>query len=342
MYKKVLRVAITILGGAIGFWAWQIAKRIFAYFSLSMTSSWMFAAAIIALFAVVGFLLSNVLSEKIMAGCSKLVTWAKNKSFKELVSALAGFIIGLIIAFLVSQIFANISNEALVTSLNIIVYLFCAIVGTRIALAKHNDIELVANPVGIQTVLDTSSIIDGRICDILETGFVRGKIIVPKFIVDEVSALSDNQEESKRAKGRRGLDVLKMLKKNQNVLFDNTKYDKSIDKDELLIAFAKENRADIMTEDYGLNALASLQNIKILNINDLATALKISLVAGEKIEVFVLKAGKDPSQGVGYLEDGTMIVVENGARFIDKTVKCEVTSTLQTSSGKIIFVKITE
>ena len=119
---------------------------------------------------------------------------------------------------------------------------------------------------------------------------------------------------------------------------NNKKYDKSIVKDDLLLAYASEIGADIMTNDYGLNTIATLQNIKILNINDLANALKSALVAGDKIDILVQKQGKDANQGVGYLEDGTMIVIENGAEFIDKMVTCEVTSVLQNSSGKIVFV----
>lgn len=345
MFKKILRGAFSLLGGAIGFWAWELLKLLLAYNNIEI-NNWIITICIsvstVLAFATLGFFSSKTLSEMIVTWSAKLIKRAKNMSLKDLLLVLAGLLVGLVVAFFISQIFASISNEALVISLNVIIYTFSTIVGVRVALLKSNDITLgeQVNAQSIATVIDSSVIIDGRICDILATGFLRGRIIIPKFIVDEISLLADSEDEKKRARARRGLDILKVLKENANVEFDNKKYDKSIAKDDLLVAYAAEASADIMTNDYGLNTVATLQNIKILNVNDLANALKLALVAGERIEVLVQKQGKDATQGVGYLDDGTMIVVENGARFIDKRVSCEVTSVLQNSSGKIIFTKI--
>lgn len=344
MFKKILRGAFVLLGSAIGFWVWEAVKILLAYNNLQITN-WIFAFSVCLMsvlsFAAVGFFVGGPISKLIIKLNASLVKKAKNMSVKDLLLVLIGLLAGLVVAFFTSQIFVKISNEGLVIGLNVIIYAFFTIVGVRIALLKRDDITLgEVKTQGIKTVIDTSVIIDGRICDILQTGFLRGEIIIPKFVVDEISLLADSEEDKKRARARRGLDILKELKAQKNVTFDNKKYDKSIAKDDLLLAYATENGAEVMTNDYGLNTVATLQNIKILNINDLVNSLKSALVAGDKIDVLIQKQGKDASQGVGYLEDGTMIVVENGAEFIDKLVACEVTSVLQNSSGKIIFVKI--
>ncbi len=190
-------------------------------------------------------------------------------------------------------------------------------------------------------ILDTSVIIDGRISDIAETGFMSGLLIVPKFVLNEIQALADSQDSIRRSRARRGLDVLNSLKEIHNIDMKISARDfpevKGVDAK--LILLAKEMNASIVTNDYNLNKVAKLEGITILNMNDLANALKPILLPGEEFELDVIKEGKENNQGVGYLADGTMVVVAQGLHLIGKRINVKVTSILQTSAGRIIFTE---
>jgi len=195
--------------------------------------------------------------------------------------------------------------------------------------------------VGDIKLLDTSVIIDGRISDIAETGFISGTLVVPKFVLNEIQALADSQDPIKRSRARRGLDVLNRLKEIHNIDLKISSRDFAEAKgvDAKLINLAKELNAGIMTNDYNLNKVAKLEGILILNLNDLANSLKAILLPGEEFELDVIKEGKENNQGVGYLIDGTMVVIANGLHLIGKRVHVKVTSILQTSAGRIIFTE---
>ena len=187
--------------------------------------------------------------------------------------------------------------------------------------------------------MDTSVIIDGRIVDIAETGFLEGEIIIPQFVLDELQLIADATDPVKREKGQRGLDMLnKLQEKNQNISIEAVPYDK-LDVDQQLIDIAKEQNGAILTTDYNLNKICQLHDITVLNVNELSNAIKTVVVQGDVFELFISKTGKEENQGVGYLEDGTMVVVENGEQLINQTVKIIVTSVLQTNSGRIVFAK---
>ena len=190
-------------------------------------------------------------------------------------------------------------------------------------------------------VLDTSVIIDGRILDISRTGFLEGELIVPDFILEELRHLADSHDDLIRTKGRRGLDVLNSLKKDApvQVRIAKSKADPSIEVDERLMHFAKEEKACIITNDYKLNKVASISGISILNINDLSNALKPLAVTGEEMTVKIVREGKEVGQGVGYLEDGTMVVVDGALKYKGSEVGVVVTSVLQTSAGRMVFAK---
>lgn len=190
-------------------------------------------------------------------------------------------------------------------------------------------------------VLDTSVVIDGRIADIAETGFLSGTIILPKFVLNEIQALADSKDPIKRSRARRGLDVLNKLKEipNLDLKISSKDYPDAKGVDAKLISFAKEMEASIVTNDYNLNKIAKLDGIQVLNINDLANAVKPVLLPGEEFELDVIKEGKENNQGVGYLPDGTMVVVANGIGYIGKRIQVKVTSILQTSAGRIIFTE---
>ncbi len=191
-------------------------------------------------------------------------------------------------------------------------------------------------------VIDTSSLIDGRILDVVKTGFIDGVFLVPTFVLHELQRIADSQEPLKRVKGRRGLDILKELRdeKNMKTVFVDADYPNIKDVDVKLIAFAKEKNAKIITTDFNLNKVAQVQNIKVLNINDMGKALRPVILPGERMMVSIAKEGREKSQGIGYMEDGTMVVVEDAMKLIGSELDVIVTSILQTSSGRMIFARI--
>jgi len=190
-------------------------------------------------------------------------------------------------------------------------------------------------------ILDTSVIIDGRISDILKTGFLEGNLIVPRFVLTELQHLSDSADGLKRAKGRRGLDLVHELQlENENIWVEETDYPELTEVDAKLVQLAQDIGAAILTNDFNLNKVASIQGIEVLNINDLANAVKPVVIPGEELSAYLLREGKENGQAVAYLQDGTMIVVEGGRRFIGSKIKVAVTSVLQTSAGRMIFAKV--
>lgn len=193
-------------------------------------------------------------------------------------------------------------------------------------------------------ILDTSVIIDGRIADITETGFVDGHIVVPQFILKELQHIADSSDSLKRNRGRRGLDILQKIQKdpNLNVQVINKDFPHIREVDAKLVALGKEMNGKILTNDFNLNKVAELQGVTVLNINELANAMKPVVLPGEEMSVFVLKEGKEYGQGVAYLDDGTMVVVDNARKSIGRNVEVVVTSVLQTTAGRMIFTRLKE
>jgi uncharacterized protein YacL len=193
-------------------------------------------------------------------------------------------------------------------------------------------------------ILDTSVIIDGRIADLCETGFMEGKFLLPQFILQELQHIADSSDSLKRARGRRGLDVLRRVQEMPGVTVEivDDDFAQIREVDAKVVALAKTRGAKIVTNDLNLNKVASLQGVKVLNINELSNALRPVVLPGESMRVFVLKEGKEAGQGVAYLEDGTMVVVDDGKRLISKYIDVTVTSVLQTTAGRMIFARLRE
>ncbi len=191
-------------------------------------------------------------------------------------------------------------------------------------------------------LLDTSVIIDGRIADLTETGFLEGTFIVPKFILEELQYIADSPDDLRRTRGRRGLDILKRLQQHNplRVEFIDEDFPKAAGVDSKLVALAGKLRAKVLTNDFNLHKVAELQGIEVLNINQLANAMKPAVLPGETLHVQILREGKSQGQGVAYLDDGTMVVIENARRFIGKEMEVSVTSVLQTTAGRMIFSEI--
>ena len=201
-----------------------------------------------------------------------------------------------------------------------------------------------SNEIATPKILDTSVIIDGRIADILSTGFIEGKVMIPEFVLEELRHISDSADSMKRTRGRRGLDVLKEVQEKYGIEIYNT-YDKSFleipEVDVKLLKLAELMNGKVLTTDFNLIKVAGIQGIPVLNINELVKALRPVILPGENMMISIIKEGKEYNQGVGYMDDGTMIVVEDGKRLIGLDVNVEVTSVLQTASGRMIFAKPT-
>ncbi len=208
----------------------------------------------------------------------------------------------------------------------------------NLSVIKAEDSEQCRN----YKVIDTSSLIDGRILDVSKTGFIDGTFLIPSFVLHELQHIADSQDPLKRVKGRRGLDILKELRedKNINIKFTDIDYPNIKEVDAKLIAFAKENNGKIITTDFNLNKVAQVRNIRVLNINDLVKALRPILLPGETMTVLIAKEGREKNQGIAYMDDGTMVVVEDAMKLVGSELEVVVTSVLQTSSGRMIFTKI--
>lgn len=276
-------------------------------------------------------------------------------SLKRLLGAVTGSILGIFGAFLFSLVLRNSLPQGRMQSvLEIFVLLLMSYIGLVVGASKGDLLNMSAlgnlfsqERAGTRReakILDTSSIIDGRIADMAETGFLEGPLLVPEFVLRELQMVADSQDGSKRQRGRRGLDVLQRMQANTqlDVQIVPTDYAHIREVDMKLIELAKEIGGKILTTDFNLNKVAHLHSVEVLNINDLANSLKPVVLPGEKMNIAILKEGKEYNQGVGYLDDGTMVVVDHARRMIGRSVEISVTSVLQTASGKMIFGKLDE
>lgn len=278
----------------------------------------------------------------------------------EMLVGAVGLIIGLVIAYLISSGPIKLIPFAwLGTLLSILIYLLMGYLGVSLANKKGEDILGLLSPwkkliqkdrdktviksdnVVQPKILDTSVIIDGRIADICKTGFVEGPLIIPAFVLEELRHIADSSDALKRNRGRRGLDILNRIQKELeiNVEIIEKDFEELSEVDTKLLKLAQFMNGKVITNDYNLNKVAEFQRVPVLNINELANAVKPVVLPGEEMVVQVIKDGKEFGQGVAYLDDGTMIVVDGGKRYIGETIEVVVTSVLQTAAGRMIFVK---
>lgn len=283
----------------------------------------------------------------------KLEEKLKDIPLKLIFGSLLGVTVSLLIAnlFISKLLLALVKDIPITLPIYVLFYFVMGYLGFRIGEKKSQTLDLSKIPLfdkmeGTENakILDTSTIIDGRIADICETGFVEGTFMIPQFVLYEIQHIADHQDTVKRTRGRRGLEVLHRLQKQTFVKVKIVDYDfpKLKDVDTKLIALAKKLNGKIVTNDYNLNKVAELQGIEVLNINQLATALKPAILPGEQMNIRILKEGKEYGQGIGYLDDGTMIVVDEAKKLLGKAVDVVVTSVLQTTSGRMIFGKLRE
>ncbi len=275
---------------------------------------------------------------------------AKEISLKRLIGAATGSVMGIFGAYLISLVLRQAlpDNTSTVPFLQLGILLLMTYVGLIVGANKGDMLNLAAfggvfgsekMPKHSFKILDTSVIIDGRIADIVETGFVDGSLVIPQFVLRELQLVADSGDSMKRNRGRRGLDILQRIQKMPELHIQIVEEDfpHLRDVDMKLIELAKLYDCKIVTNDFNLNKVAQLHGVDVLNINELANALKPVVLPGETMRVFILKEGKEYNQGVAYLDDGTMVVVDNAKRLISKTIDISVTSVLQTTAGKMIF-----
>jgi len=271
-------------------------------------------------------------------------------SLRVILGGVSGMIVGLLIAFLFAYGLSFVSN--IMEKRQVVPWIYTLLTGTMgylglvLGSKKVEEFSIQgwgpAREIVDYRILDTSVIIDGRIADICDTGFLDGNLTVPRFVLDELQYIADSSDSMKRARGRRGLEILNRMQRSSGITIDVVDHDfpKIKGVDAKLVALAKKTGGKIVTNDFNLNKVAELQGIKILNVNELANALKPVVLPGEMMTVKIIKEGKEPGQGVAYLDDGTMIIVDNAQKHQGMTVEALVTSVLQTTAGRMIFSEL--
>ena len=360
MLKKIIRVIFTIIGFISGYIISGILLNIFILKEISFLSK---PFAIISVRIILTLLFGLILyfvSPRIYDSIVKVIEYIEKNiqrlTAAELLYGGLGALISLILTSLIGLPLNRIDLYGLGPILFVLLNLIFAIIFASIFVEKKDDISnLLVNlrksnakekksKVSVKNnpkVLDTSVIIDGRIFDICQTGFVEGPLVIPSFVLDELRHISDSADSLKRNRGRRGLDILNKIQKELEIETQIWEGDfpEIQEVDSKLLKLAQTLKGKVVTNDFNLNKVAEFQGVPVLNINDLANAIKPVVLPGEEMKVIVVKDGKEATQGIGYLDDGTMIVVEGGRRFMGEQIIVIVTSVLQTAAGRMIFAK---
>ena len=353
MLRNLVRAVFTIVGAMIGYGVFLLAKYLIEF---SGHEEWVdFSGVqelcIIALFAIIFgllfFRLTPTLKKQGNKMANNIESDLQKMSTNDIIMGTIGLIAGLIIAFLISQIYATINIPFLNVILNVIIIatkkgpdIRNIITSSRSAASSGRNRQKTGAP---PKIFDTSVIIDGRILDIMKTGFIEGPVVIPEFVLVELQHIADSSDALKRNRGRRGLDILNKIQTDYGIEIYNTMSEKALDEipevDIKLLKLAQIMNGKVVTNDFNLNKVAGIKGVEVLNINELANTLKPVVLPGEEMELALVKEGKENNQAVAYLDDGTMIVVEEGRKFIGLTIKVLVTSVLQTSAGRMIFAK---
>lgn len=360
MFKQIAKIALTILGvssGALIGVALLSIEGIGKLFNYNQNDV-LFQIIFSLVTAIIFGLILYLLSPWVIHLAQKLVKGAEDELEKvpthQIFIGSIGLIIGLVIAFLISSAISLIPIP-FISLLSLVIYVFLGYLGVSLAIKNAGDITkfqdfFKRSGKGAQNkevsgakpkILDTSVIIDGRIADICKTGFVEGTLIIPNFVLEELRHIADSSDGLKRNRGRRGLDILNIIQKELklDIRIVDTDFEDVSEVDMKLLKLAQKMNGMVVTNDFNLNKVAELQGVVVLNINELANAVKPVVLPGEEMTVHVVKDGKENNQGVAYLDDGTMIVVEGGRRHMNETIEVLVTSVLQTAAGRMIFAK---
>ncbi len=357
MLKKFMRVILGVFGAIMGYqlvYMLDLAEEF--NISAGNLDSFFTTPQFIGIMigALVGLFILFFILEKVLEFIINFEYRLKELTWEKIIVAFLGLITGLIFGVLINLSFSIRDIPRVGLPISIFLNIICTYFGFTLAINKQDDfLDFVLkrnkddftygkmNNIISNKILDTSVIIDGRILDICQTGFVEGTLIIPEFVLEELRHIADSSDVLKRNRGRRGLDILKQMQQEEeiDVRIVNQDFDDIQEVDSKLVKLAQIINSRILTNDYNLNKVADLQGVFVLNINELANAVKPVVLPGEEMDVKVIKEGKEDGQGVGYLDDGTMIVVDEGIKYIGKEIDVLVTSILQTAAGRMIFAK---
>lgn len=377
MFRRLFRGFFTVLGGLIGYEAFELSKYLLAKVSnpamqegLSQSEELWVGFFFVFIFGVIFYRVAPALTRKSRKVADTIENDLQGVSPNALIGGTVGLVVGLVIAYLLTQIYQDvITQKSLYLTVTILLYAAMAFLGSVVGSKKGPELISIysagrraqqakmaaeENSYGynakdkksqrVPKILDTSVIIDGRILEIMKTGFLEGPVVIPEFVLVELRHIADSSDGLKRNRGRRGLDILNKIQTEYGIEIYNTDSEKALKEipevDVKLLKLAQIMKGKVVTNDFNLNKVAVIKGVPVLNINELANALKPMVIPGETMTVALIKQGKDHSQAIGYLDDGTMIVVEDGRRQIGQTVDINVTSVLQTAAGRMIFGKL--
>ena len=386
MFRRFLRSFFTLLGGLIGYELFELVRYLASISDfwegevLSVSERVVCAAFFVIIFGVIFYTIYPSINRGSKRIATNISDDLRGVSSTQIIGGAMGLIIGLVIAYLLTLIYGDlITNKTLYLTVNIVIYTLFGflggVVGSQkgpeffnllvLASSKKNqqkDQQKENREIAVQEglaystkdkkhsripkIFDTSAIIDGRILEVMRTGFFEGPIIIPEFVLTELRHIADSSDALKRNKGRRGLDILNQIQDEFGIEIYNTDSEKSIKEipevDVKLLKLAQIMKGKVVTNDFNLNKVAAIKGINVLNINELANAIKPVVIPGERMRVTLIKSGKEREQAIGYLDDGTMIVAEEGKRYIGRNVEIIVTTALQTAAGRMIFGKISK
>lgn len=361
--KGLVRVFIALLGALGGYELMLIGIPLLTEV-LHLTPSAVVHAGLLVFGGLTGGIIFYLIAPPIIRRTLNFVEWSEGRLQKmpatDVITGAVGLVVGLLIANLLTLPFGRLPVVG--PFIPVLANVILGYMGMSLAVKKKEDLwSFVANfprltkdkdkekekaarssePAAAPKVLDTSVIIDGRIADIVKSGFLEGTLVIPNFVLEELRHIADSSDLLKRNRGRRGLDILNRIQKELGVkvVISDRDYEDVAEVDSKLLRLAKDLKGKVLTNDYNLNKVAELQGVPVLNINELANAVKPVVLPGEEMLVHVIKDGKEAGQGVAYLDDGTMIVVDGGRRHIGETIGVLVTSVLQTAAGRMIFAK---
>lgn len=352
MLKRIIQACFLITGGTLGIFLISDLLTLMSLENVAILNNPYMTA-------ILGALIFYLITFWAVDYVVDFVKWFEESLIKvpitDILFGSVGLILGLVIAFLVGFALNMIEVPVLNTVAPILLTLLFGYLGSQVGLKKRNELmtlftrnkkktaeeEVEPANKNVLKILDTSVIIDGRIADICQTGFLEGTVVIPQFVLAELQHIADSSDALKRNRGRRGLDILNRIQKELSVKVEiyEGDFEEIQEVDSKLVKLAKITNGVVVTNDFNLNKVCELQKVAVLNINDLANAVKPVVLPGEEMHVQVIKDGKEQNQGVAYLDDGTMIVVEGGRDYIGKHIEVLVTSVLQTSAGRMIFAK---
>ena len=359
MLKKIVKLISSIMGIAIGYIVGKVLITLGIRQGIKVFVEPLYTGLIllivILIFAIIFYFLPSFIYKGIIAIIDGFERNIQKLTVTEFLFGTLGLLVGLVFATLIGVPISRI-HFVIGPILFILIDLIGALVGIKIFIKRKDDILNLLTSIkknGIRDkknkhnekicpkILDTSVIIDGRIFDICQTGFVEGPLVIPGFVLNELRHISDSADGLKRNRGRRGLDILNKIQKELSIetqIYEED-FPEIAEVDAKLLKLAQVLNGKVVTNDFNLNKVAEFQGVPVLNINELANAIKPVLLPGEEMKVVVMKDGKEASQGIAYLDDGTMIVVEGGRKFISEEIMVVVTSVLQTAAGRMIFAK---